>query len=120
MGLRVPFLKPLVAIALVAVAPALVFALQRDFEHAHFLYPSVPLSSSAYLEARGAFPWTWLITQTYPSLPPVTFWDRFFPYQLVKLYLVCFFVVAILWMLLRLLARSLDVIQVALVKEKAR
>ena len=96
--------RQLVLIAVVAIAPALVLAMEPSYVHASVLDPSVPAGSSYYLEGIGFF--TWLITEVPARMKDVSLMDRLFVGQLLRIYIVSLILVALPWTVLRLAARA--------------
>jgi hypothetical protein len=97
--------RQLVLIAVVAIAPALVLAMEPSYVHASVLDPSVPAGSSYYLEGIGFFS-PWLITEVPARMKDVSLMDRLFMGQLLRFYIVSLILVALPWTVLRLAARA--------------
>ncbi|HUQ99703.1 MAG TPA: hypothetical protein VM166_09635 [Gemmatimonadaceae bacterium] len=104
--------RQIILIALVATAPWVVLALDPSFTHASRLDPSVPFGSSYYLNGIG-FVSPWLITEVPTTMNNVSLMDRLFLGRLFGLYATAFILVGVLWVALRLAARTLGFLRAA-------
>jgi hypothetical protein len=93
----------LVVMAIVALAPTLILAMEPSYADASLLDPSMQRSAS-YLEGIGFFN-PWLITEVPPQMKNVSLMDRLFLGQLLRFYVLSLIFVALPWIVLRFAAR---------------
>ena len=88
-------------IAIVALAPTFVLAMEPTFVPATMVDPSLRCSS-CYLRAVGGF-FPWFVTEVPAQLRNVSLLDRFDIANLAILFVICLIVVTLVWIALRAL-----------------